>query len=266
MRTIVTLCAVVALCAPAAAHAQDRGRGRDVARLERDDEHGGKGEHKGKGKDKNKEKCKYTYKENAKGKYDEKWEGNCDRHDNGRHLALGHDRRRADDHRDRGDDRDRVHRCVDANRDGVCDSRVSSPVPPTAPSRPVPFPMPTPKPVPVPLPAPSTGSGGGSTRLPTGTPTAPMPQPTTGGRRALPAMVPVSMIEQKRRTGDQEQWLGSGDVPSRYVDANRNGIPEQIDWLDRSGWLLQVWRDDDGDGRANSVTMYERGQIARVIR
>jgi hypothetical protein len=37
------------------------------------------------------------------------------------------------------------------------------------------------------------------------------------------------------------------------VDANGDGVPEQATWYDPNGTVLQVWRDEDRDGRADSV-------------
>jgi len=240
MRKLVTICAVVALCAPLTVQAQGRGRGPDGARIERGDDH-----EKEKGKSRGK-------KQKQKGDSDQDSDSdraNGGRHDNGRHLGgergRGHAKGRGRGHDNHDHDvarRDSGSRCVDADRDGRCDFRADSS---WTPVRVPPLP---------PLPSPST------------TPSAPRTERTRTSRRPMPEMVPVTMIEQKRATRDQQQWLGAASVSGRYVDADRNGVPERITWLDQAGLPKQVWRDDDRNGRANSVALYERGRLTHMIR
>ena len=263
MRRIVTFCALVGLCAPVAAHAQGKGRGREEARAEREqarserDDHDERGEKKGKEKDKDKDDDKAR----------ERSEKEAERHGNGRHLGhqlgRGHHKGRGRGHEHHDHDqvasREPSNACVDANRDGRCDFRTDSGRVPSGPvTTPTKFPLPRPVPAPVPGTEPTRGTG-------TTTPTTPRVDPTRT-RRALPEMVPVTMLEQKRRTRDQEQWLGAGDVANRYVDANQDGVPERITWLDRAGMVKQVWRDDDRNGRADAVAVYENGRLTHMVR
>lgn len=173
----------------------------------------------------------------------------------GKHKDGRRDDRDTDSDRDSDRDTDRRtdrrtdDRCLDRDRDGRCDFRADSARIPGTGTK-----------IPLPLPAPRTEP----TRSPgTTVPTVPRVE---SGRRALPEMVPVTMIEQRRRTRDQERWLGAGDVAGRYVDADQNGVPERITWLDRAGMVRQVWRDDDRNGRANSVAVYERGRLTQMVR
>ena len=62
------------------------------------------------------------------------------------------------------------------------------------------------------------------------------------------------------------QWLGTGTVRARYIDADRNGRPEAISWTDARGVIVQRWVDTTGDGRADRVTVYTNGRASRVIR
>ena len=62
------------------------------------------------------------------------------------------------------------------------------------------------------------------------------------------------------------QWVGTADVRARYVDANRNGRPEVVSWVNDRGVVVQRWIDDNRDGRADRVSVYERGRVVRVIR
>lgn len=40
-----------------------------------------------------------------------------------------------------------------------------------------------------------------------------------------------------------------------------NGIPLEASFYDRGGQLLEIWRDRNGDGRADQVTQYRNGQV-----
>jgi len=82
----------------------------------------------------------------------------------------------------------------------------------------------------------------------------------------LPAMTGASLIRVGVRTVDVQNWLGRGSLRSETVDANGDGVPEVATWYDANGVVLQVWRDDDRDGRADSVEIYRNGQPVQVIR
>lgn len=82
----------------------------------------------------------------------------------------------------------------------------------------------------------------------------------------LPAMTGAVLIRVGVRTADVERWLGGGSLRSETVDSNGDGVPEQASWYDGSGTILQVWRDDDRDGRADSVEVYRNGRRVQVVR
>lgn len=82
----------------------------------------------------------------------------------------------------------------------------------------------------------------------------------------LPAMTSAVLIRTGVRTVDVQNWLGSGELRTQNVDSNGDGVPEQATWYDGQGTILQVWRDDDRDGRADSVDIYRGGQRVQVIR
>ena len=84
--------------------------------------------------------------------------------------------------------------------------------------------------------------------------------------RTLPEMISTILLESGRRTDDQARWLGSQRVTARYVDANRNRVPERITWLDSAGRVLQVWVDSSRDGRADMVEVWRDGRRVQVIR
>jgi hypothetical protein len=81
----------------------------------------------------------------------------------------------------------------------------------------------------------------------------------------MPEMIGAILIERGRRTDDVKSWLGENAYQVRYVDRDRNGLPERASWLDEQRRTVQVWIDSDGDGRADSVEIYENGQKVRTI-
>jgi hypothetical protein len=103
---------------------------------------------------------------------------------------------------------------------------------------------------------PSGNSGGGTT-----TPVDRGQYPST-----MPAMTGATLIRVGVRTKDVSDWLGSGNVRSETTDGNGDGVPEVATWYDGNGTILQVWRDDDRDGRADSVEVYRNGQRVQVVR
>jgi hypothetical protein len=61
-------------------------------------------------------------------------------------------------------------------------------------------------------------------------------------------------------------WLGGGDVRPLYTDADRDGRPEVVSWYDARGAIVQLWIDDNHDGRADRVAIHRNGRVVRVIR
>ena len=84
--------------------------------------------------------------------------------------------------------------------------------------------------------------------------------------RSLPEMISTVLLESGRRTADQTRWLGSERVTARFIDTNRNRVPERITWLDSAGRVLQVWVDSSRDGRADFVEIWRDGRRVQVIR
>lgn len=81
----------------------------------------------------------------------------------------------------------------------------------------------------------------------------------------MPEMIGAILIERGRRSDDVRRWLGDAVYQVRYVDRDRNGLPERVSWLDESRRTVQVWIDGNGDGRADTVEVYENGRKERTI-
>ena len=82
----------------------------------------------------------------------------------------------------------------------------------------------------------------------------------------LPAMTGATLIRVGVRTVDVQNWLGREPLRSETTDSNGDGVPEVATWYDANGTVLQVWRDDDRDGRADSVEIYRNGERVQVVR
>ena len=111
-----------------------------------------------------------------------------------------------------------------------------------------------------------SGARVGTGRVPGTTGNEPTPVDRGQYPAQLPAMTGAVLIRVGVRSADVQSWLGRTDVRSETVDANGDGVPEQASWYDGGGALVQVWRDDDRDGRADSVEIYRNGQRAQVVR
>lgn len=90
--------------------------------------------------------------------------------------------------------------------------------------------------------------------------------PDTRERYAMPRMPGTRALEAGRRFSDQEAWMGDVSVRAQWDDADGDGSPERIVWVDRRGEIVQVWIDDDGDGRADVVEKYSQGERTQVVR
>lgn len=83
---------------------------------------------------------------------------------------------------------------------------------------------------------------------------------------SLPEMVWGVIFSRGQRVDDVRRWVGRGDVRAQATDANRDGLPESVTWVDAGGRILQRWIDDNRDGRADRVGVYENNRVVRVIR
>ena len=88
----------------------------------------------------------------------------------------------------------------------------------------------------------------------------------TEGRASVPEMVWGVVFGRGQRVDDVRRIVGNNVERSRVTDANRNGVPETVTWLDGDNNIIQRWIDDDRDGRADRIAIYQNGRVMRVIR
>lgn len=90
--------------------------------------------------------------------------------------------------------------------------------------------------------------------------------PGAGYPTSLPDMVWGIIFGRGQARSDVRRWVGATDVRPRYADVDRNGRPEVVSWYTPNGRLVQRWIDDNRDGRADRVALYDGRRVVRVIR
>ena len=85
------------------------------------------------------------------------------------------------------------------------------------------------------------------------------------GYGALPTMLTVRELESRRWSAEVVRWVGARPARARWSDANRDGRPEQVWFLDSAGRVLQHWRDDSRDGRVDRVGLNQGGRLQRTV-
>ena len=82
----------------------------------------------------------------------------------------------------------------------------------------------------------------------------------------LPEMIWGLSGGQGEYRNQVRQWVGADPVRVHFTDADRNRTPEIVTWTDTAGRILQRWYDDNRDGRADRVALYQDNRVVRVIR
>ena len=82
----------------------------------------------------------------------------------------------------------------------------------------------------------------------------------------LPEMIGAVIFGQGLPVRYVQAWLGRPDVRVAYRDVDRNGYPEVASWYDPRGNLMQQWIDENRDGRADRVAVYQSGRVVRILR
>ena len=84
-------------------------------------------------------------------------------------------------------------------------------------------------------------------------------RPTNG----MPDML-SSVLFGRGQRASADRWLPSGVRNVRYLDQDRNRMPERATFLDGAGRIAQVWLDDNRDGRADRLQYYQNGRLVRT--
>jgi hypothetical protein len=84
------------------------------------------------------------------------------------------------------------------------------------------------------------------------------------GRPRLPDMISAVMASRGQRSM-ADQWLPRGIRNVRFLDRDRNRVPERATFLDGAGRIAQVWLDNNRDGRADRVQFYQAGRLVRAV-
>jgi hypothetical protein len=88
---------------------------------------------------------------------------------------------------------------------------------------------------------------------------------TVTASQTLPDMMGAVLYGQGRRTADVRRWLGSSTFTPRF--APRDGhAPDRVSWVDSNGQVVQVWIDNNDDGQADIVELYQRGKLVTKYR
>ena len=82
----------------------------------------------------------------------------------------------------------------------------------------------------------------------------------------LPEMVWGVTIAHGGVVVEVHRWLTVSNPRVRVFDLDRRGRPALVVWYDNRGDEVQRWFDDDRDGRADRVAIYESGRVVRMVR
>ena len=83
---------------------------------------------------------------------------------------------------------------------------------------------------------------------------------------ALPEMVWGVTIAHGGVVVEVHRWVTVSNARVRVFDYDRSGRPALVVWYDSRGNEVQRWFDDDRDGRADRVAVYEGDRVVRMVR
>jgi hypothetical protein len=88
---------------------------------------------------------------------------------------------------------------------------------------------------------------------------------TITASQTLPEMMGGVFYGQGRRTADVRRWLGTSEFTPRFT-ARDGRAPDRVTWVDSNGQVIQVWIDNNDDGQADIVELYQRGKLVTRYR
>jgi hypothetical protein len=83
---------------------------------------------------------------------------------------------------------------------------------------------------------------------------------------AMPTMRSAVLWTEGQRPAELQRWFGTQNVAARFTLPARGGAPDHVHWFDTDGRLVQIWTDNNGDGRADRVEIFNReGARVRIV-
>jgi len=112
------------------------------------------------------------------------------------------------------------------------------------------------------------GKGGANGKGGTGGVGTEVPLPTSRDQypATLPDMTWGAAFGSGQHRDDVRRWVGTTAVRPQLIDVAPNGVPALVVWYDSRGTTVQRWIDDNRDGRADRVELFQNGQSVGVIR
>lgn len=103
-----------------------------------------------------------------------------------------------------------------------------------------------------------SGGAGGSNDTP---PTSRDQYPAT-----MPDMTWAAAFGRGEHRDEVRRWTGTTAVRAQLIDLSQTGVPALVVWYDSRGMTVQRWIDDNRDGRADRVELFQNGQSIGVLR
>ena len=88
---------------------------------------------------------------------------------------------------------------------------------------------------------------------------------TITSTQPLPEMMGGVQYAKGQRPPDARRWLGTSNFTPRFTD-RAGRAPERVTWVDSNGQVMQVWIDNNNDGQADIVELYQRGKLVTRYR
>jgi hypothetical protein len=88
---------------------------------------------------------------------------------------------------------------------------------------------------------------------------------TVTASQSLPEMMGAVLYAQDRRPADVRRWLGTSNFTPRFT-ARAGRAPDRVTWVDANGQVMQVWIDNNDDGQADVVELYQKGRLVTRYR
>lgn len=106
----------------------------------------------------------------------------------------------------------------------------------------------------------------GGNGKPQGSGNEPMPTSRDQYPATMPDMTWGAAFGRGEHRDDVRRWTGTTAVRAQLIDLSPTGVPALVVWYDSRGTTVQRWIDDNRDGRADRVELFQNGQSVAVLR